>query len=343
MAAQVIVYVDPDAAGGADGTSWADAYTALETGLSTEEKDISVGTGSDEQYSFWCRSSGGTADTIGVEITDVWNSDTTNFVEVKSVDFPGDGVLDTTKYNLFQNDTGVTALKITTPYARMTNIQARVVAANHAFQLAFFANATAGDIRYSGCLASGICSGTNVSAGFYNILGNADYWNCTATGFYSADQQPGDGSWTGFHSSNTSASSNWWNCVSYGNEEGFREGTGFPANVTSVNCVSGNNVNDFFGGNLTVSNCCSDDGDGANASGPEGGDWTNEFTDPANGDFTPLGGTGLSAAGANDPGSGLYSTDIIGNSYVIDAWYRGAYAGPAAPAGVGAMMFGSDF
>jgi len=58
------------------------------------------------------------------------------------------------------------------------------------------------------------------------------------------------------------------------------------ANVTNVAVF--NTANDFDATSGNIEHCASDDGDGNNAVAPDGGDWDNEFSDSANGDFTIL-------------------------------------------------------
>lgn len=61
-----------------------------------------------------------------------------------------------------------------------------------------------------------------------------------------------------------------------------------------------------------------------------GADWTKDFTDPDNGDFRPVAEANIIGNGLNDPGVGLFSTDIIEEEYVTDSWNIGAYAGVAS-------------
>lgn len=101
MATDLIRYVDPDATGAGNGTSWADAYTGLAAALTAEIKDLQA---SDERMIFECRSSAGTADTVGSpDIGSGWNTalGTDNYVLIR----PGAGheatpLWSTSKYRL---------------------------------------------------------------------------------------------------------------------------------------------------------------------------------------------------------------------------------------------------
>lgn len=64
MATTKHIYVDPDATGSADGTSWANAYTSLDAAQLAEATDITLGTGTDELHHYHCRSSSGGDDVI---------------------------------------------------------------------------------------------------------------------------------------------------------------------------------------------------------------------------------------------------------------------------------------
>ena len=107
------------------------------------------------------------------------------------------------------------------------------------------------------------------------------------------------------------------------------------------NTVIANFGDSFLG--VTPDYCVSDDGDGTNSLGPVSLDWDNEFVDANNGDFTPIEGGNILVAGQNDPGSGLFSTDIIGASYVTDSWSRGAYAGAASTGQLQIFFFSKDY
>ena len=93
QAAQVIRYVDPDAAGAANGTSWADAYTSLSAWEAAEQTDL-VSAGN--YHTVYCRSSGGTDDTTPFAINS-WTTGSSNYIVIIGSDFPADGVYDNSK------------------------------------------------------------------------------------------------------------------------------------------------------------------------------------------------------------------------------------------------------
>lgn len=115
-----------------------------------------------------------------------------------------------------------------------------------------------------------------------------------------------------------------YNCTIYNfNGIGVYRNTG---TVTSTNCVSFSNGDDFSGGTQTF--CASDDGDGTDAVHWTGGatDWANVFEDYANDDFhlKNFSGTGaIIGQGTDNPGSGLYSDDIDGDTRT-SVWDIGA-------------------
>lgn len=99
------------------------------------------------------------------------------------------------------------------------------------------------------------------------------------------------------------------NCTIYNWGLGVDEASGI---VQITNSVVAENTTDFnaFGDPTTIDNCASDDGTGSN---PQtlSGTRANDFTDVANGDFSLVSGSVCIGNGLDDPGSGLYSTDIV--------------------------------
>ncbi len=78
-------------------------------------------------------------------------------------------------------------------------------------------------------------------------------------------------------------------------------------------------------GTNTLDFNASDDGDGTNAKAPLGADWANEYAGYASGNFTLTTGGNCEGGGIDDPGSGLYSTDMDGDAY-ISTWSIGVDA-----------------
>ena len=101
--------------------------------------------------------------------------------------------------------------------------------------------------------------------------------------------------------------------------------------VTIKNCAVFNCTDDFANSPDTIDFCASDDNDttGTNVAESGGGAaWPDDFTGAATGDFTLKSTSNLVGAGADDPGSGLFSTDIDGNTRAD--WDVGAHEYVAA-------------
>jgi len=95
---QVIRYVDPDAPGPThDGTSWNNAYLSLDAWDKGEATNLV----SDGNYhTVYCRSSGGTADTVQTTVGSDWTMDSTHYVDIRGFDFPTDGRWDESAYRM---------------------------------------------------------------------------------------------------------------------------------------------------------------------------------------------------------------------------------------------------
>jgi hypothetical protein len=84
--ATVTIYVDPDASGAGDGSSWEDAYTSLATAAAAKAADIVT---AQEIHHYLCRSSGGSADAISTaEIFTGYTTNATYYIIVECVDSP---------------------------------------------------------------------------------------------------------------------------------------------------------------------------------------------------------------------------------------------------------------
>lgn len=300
--AQIIRWVDPDVVGGAgDGTSLPNAYSSLNAWEAAEQADLDA---ANNYMTCRCLASLGGDDTSQTLI-DGWNPSATDYIEVIGFDFPSDGIWDETKYLVHNNNVDLaSAIRAQEDYVRLINIQCKVTCAGTNACNGLVGDNTSGEIRVDSCISKCVPSGSGQAIGFFG-LGDAivNFYNCISISFISG----GDTSWWGFRGH--TGTNNFLNCTAWGNYIGFYRSGG---TMTCKNCVSGNNTDDFSG-TITIDFCCSDDGDGTNSQGPLDGDWTKEFFDTGNDDFALVSGGNCINNGTNDPGSGLYSDDIIGS------------------------------
>lgn len=310
--AEVNRYIDPDVSGGAgDGTSWSDAYSSLSAWEAAEQTNLVT----DGDYHIAnCRASSGTADTTSVTING-WTTGASNYIEIKaaSTDRAVSSSWDATKYRL--DVAAGDAIYNLEDYVRFDGLQ--LEAADQAILLAM----TAGEIRISNCRIQDSNYGVYLSQA--SDSPDSKIWNCII------DTMGTDG----IYYRTDAGTMDVYNCVVYGcTDDGIQRVSG---NINVVNCAVFTNGDDFIGTFSSIDYCASDDGDGTNAVSPSGGDWDNEYTDSANGDFSLVSGGNCEGGGTDNPGSGLYSTDIEGDSYT-STWSIGCDAktvSGAAPTG----------
>ncbi len=303
MAYEIVRYVDPDVSlgGDSDGLTWATAYTSLFNCENLEQRDLTAG---DSWMHIYCRSSGGTADTLGVVIVG-WTTSATNYILIEAA--PGDEAVktswDTSRYRLHVVDTS--CLDIREDFVRVSGLQIfNDGNTSTAYGIVCQSIGSPSDLRINNCRIKG--AGTSTKRGIYASDAQVDIqiWNCI---IYS---EKNDGILLNL---NTVSVFNTiiYNCTT----DGFELDGGA---AVIENCVIFNNGDDFdIVGIATIDHCASDDGDGTNPIAPLDADWDNEFVDAANGDFSLKSGGNLFGAGIPDPGSGLFTTDIDGDTYFI--------------------------
>ena len=293
-----------DSGSGASGN-----YASLNALEAAQGQDLTDGGG--DTYTATCITTGDkAADTTSVTF-DGWTTAVANYVLAEA----GSGHeavktgIDTNRYRL---DVGSgDGIEISIADMRVNALQIEGSSGGHGIEIT---NGDAIDKNYriSNCrigTASGAHDCININAfGGTEIV---DIWVCILEGGGDAGVDISD--------INTV---NIYNTVIYNNGgEGVNRGSG---TITVKNCPVFKNADDFAG-TITVDFCASDDGDGTNDVAESGGgvEWPSDFNDSANGDFTLLTGSNLKGAGINDPGSGLFSTDMDSDTYVTDSWSLG--------------------
>lgn len=332
--ADIVRYVDTGADAGGDGTTAATsgancAYQSLSQWEAATQADI---TGTGDAIVHCNRTNGGGVDTTAFTMSG-WTTDATHEIIITQDDFPDDGVFDDTKYYLFNNDSATQGILIQEDFVTIDKLQIAVyqTGSNTRYGI-YISGPGAGSTLY---FKKVILKGTNDAgaAGACRGIANSDadatayYINCIAYGFLNSTRAN-----AGYYPN--AGANYYYNCVASGN----RYGIGYSGTFTAKNCACFNNYDDFAGTG-TIDHCASDDGDGTNAQDftSEATDWNKVFTDYSTADFTLKNYTTppcCIGVGTDDPGSGLYSDDIIGTAR-SSTWDIGAfeYVVPAAGGG----------
>ncbi len=331
--AELIEYVDTDAAGAGNGNNWTDAYTAQATWESTEQQDLTDGGG--DWMHCYVRASSGTADTTAVNISG-WITGAVNYilVEAASTDRAVASGWDTDRYRLDVTTAGST-LTISEDYARYYGLQIRRqdTTADNISVIIFFGAGV--QSRIFGCRIKGNDNLSWYDRGILIQGTNGPYYivNTIVEGVGGAGTTQGitintlSGAGTVFI----------YNSTIYGVTSGIgilrQDGA-----VDVVNCAVFNTNDDFVGTFNLINYCASVDNDGTNNVAESGGGaaWPDDFVGAAAGDFTLKSGSGLVGGGIDDPGSGLYSDDINGDSRT-STWDVGADEFIAAVGGIAVL------
>ncbi len=313
MATEVTVIVDPDGGAGYD-------YTSLAAAIAGEARNLVT---ADEQLTIKCRCTGGTAD--GAVTINGFTTDSTRFIKIwtdPSENYRHSGTYPSGNKYSIEAANGI-AIKVSDEYVRLIGIAISVSSSTTNCIGIRVSDYTVGTgtltidkcvIRCSSCMAE------SSSMGIYLADSSqpATITNTIIYGFYKSSVNN-----TAIYGYGPNI--NIYNCTAFNNNYGVRRTLG---TLVATNCIVFGNVDDFYG-TITIDHCASDDGDGTNAvdispGATEADDWAACFTDYANGDFSLKSDSVCVGAGVDDPGSGLYSDDILGNTRT-STWDIGAF------------------
>ena len=323
MAALRTVYVDPGVVGGTgNGSSFANAYSSLNAAETAEDGDISVGTGSDEYVIFETRSTSSTADATGVTFSG-WTTAADNYFLVRAhADHRANGIYGgiATSYRMEITDSD--CIIIQEQYVRFNGLQVKQIysSADNYVECFDFNLDAVSYWEVVKCYLWCVPGITEKYSGIFVVAGHATnvifVRNCIVRDF----------SRRGIYTGNST--SDVYNCLVTGvsTSNAISDAATATHDLTVVNCISFNNLDDFEINQGSVNYCASDDGDGTNSVAPSGSDWDNELTDYANGDYRILSTGNLYQAGESQTNdSDVPSDDIAGNARVDGSESIGAF------------------
>ena len=296
FAAEVIRYVDPDSDDGGDGTTWTLAYDSFFDMEAAEDG----GTNSGDDLIVYFRALSGGDDTTAVVI-DGFTYDSVTFEAASGYEALKTGwqaaryvldVTDATAITISDSNVTLKGLQIYTTYSASASTRYGV-----------YINGVHTGVNIYNCFIYTDGSGSADKYGIYtNDSPTVNVWNTVVWNY----------SWRGIRIDGGT----WgiYNSIIYDSNLGIQILAGSTVTVKNV-AVFGNvdDINDAA--TSTIDFVASDDGDGTNAVAPSGADWANEYAGYATGDFTLTAGGNCEDGGTDNPGSGLYSTDIEGDSY----------------------------
>lgn len=297
----VDIYVDPDASGNDDGTSYPDAYDTLQEALA-EDLDLVTLT---EGCTIHVRSLSGTDDTTAIDFSG-WTINDTYYPTIVGEDFPADGVWDDDGYILHSNNGTPNFFTVGVQKAVFRNLQFQLTTDQATERRLIFVNGqTSGaSITFDRCLfkGPGNVTGERVLGIYFadadagGVVTNCVFWNWGGNGNSNANRAISidDGAPSIINNS-------FWN-----NSVGIRP---FSGSAVITNNVILDSTDDIFGtGVASVTFNTTDDGDGSSGQSPHAG---GEFSNTGGLDFSL---TALANSVNNGTASGAPALDLIGTS-----------------------------